>query len=113
MICRLRSESSRPRASSMRKILGLAHRGRAQSLLRDASCAWSTCHGASRSIAPQTRSPAARISAEEAALVEGVPVYRVDSLDRAVRLFSGETPLVAIDSAAAGRPDASGIMFVA
>jgi magnesium chelatase family protein len=33
------------------------------------------------------------ISAEEAALVEGVPVYRVDSLDRAVRFLAGEAPL--------------------
>src|SRR5688572_388004 len=33
------------------------------------------------------------ISAEEASLVEGVPVYRVDSLDRAVRFLSGESPL--------------------
>ncbi|MSU65576.1 MAG: ATP-binding protein [Opitutus sp.] len=33
------------------------------------------------------------ISAEEAALVEGVIVYRVDSLDRAVRFLTGEKPL--------------------
>ncbi len=33
------------------------------------------------------------VSAEEAALVEGVRVYRVDSLDRAVRFLSGEIKL--------------------
>ena len=33
------------------------------------------------------------ISAEEAALVEGVPVFRVDSLDGAVRFLTGEKPL--------------------
>src|SRR5687767_5663558 len=43
------------------------------------------------------------ISAEEAALVDGVAVYRVDSLDRAVRFLSGETPLQPLDAAAARR----------
>jgi len=33
------------------------------------------------------------VSAEEAAMVEGVTVYRVDSLDRAVRFLSGEISL--------------------
>ncbi len=33
------------------------------------------------------------VSAEEAALVAGVSVYRVDSLDRAVRFLTGEKPL--------------------
>lgn len=33
------------------------------------------------------------ISAEEAACVEGIAVYRVESLDRAVRFLSGERPL--------------------
>ena len=37
------------------------------------------------------------ISAEEAALVEGVPVYRVDSLDRAVRFLQGEAKLQPLD----------------
>lgn len=40
------------------------------------------------------------ISAEEAALVEGVDVYRVDSLDCAVRFLSGEVPLKPLDSTA-------------
>jgi magnesium chelatase family protein len=51
------------------------------------------------------------ISAEEAALVEGVPVYRVDSLDRAVRFLTGETKLQPIDPNAARkapRPAANG-----
>ena len=33
------------------------------------------------------------VSADEAALVEGVEVYAVESLDRAVRILSGERPL--------------------
>jgi hypothetical protein len=33
------------------------------------------------------------VSAEEAALVEGIPVYRIDSLDRAVRFLKGEIHL--------------------
>src|ERR1051326_2062563 len=33
------------------------------------------------------------ISAEEASLVEGVEIYRVDSLDRAVRFLNGQIPL--------------------
>src|SRR5512139_1233418 len=37
------------------------------------------------------------ISAEEAAMVEGVAVYRVDSLDRAVRFLSGELALTPLD----------------
>ena len=41
------------------------------------------------------------ISAEEAAMVEGVAVYRVDSLDRAVRFLSGEFPLHPLDAVAA------------
>ena len=40
------------------------------------------------------------ISAEEAAMVEGVEVYRVDSLDRAVRFLSGESPLRPVESGA-------------
>ncbi len=43
------------------------------------------------------------ISAEEAALVEGVPVYRVDSLDRAVRFLSGEAKLEPLDPSAIRR----------
>jgi magnesium chelatase family protein len=43
------------------------------------------------------------ISAEEAALVEGVAVYRVDSLDRAVRFLNGEMPLQPLDASAARR----------
>ncbi len=43
------------------------------------------------------------ISAEEAALVEGVAVYRIDSLDAAVRFFSGESKLKPLDSAAIRR----------
>jgi magnesium chelatase family protein len=39
------------------------------------------------------------ISAEEAALVEGVEVYRVDSLDAAVRFLSGERKLPPLDPA--------------
>lgn len=41
------------------------------------------------------------LSAAEAALVEGVEVYAVDSLDRAVRLLSGESPLAPLDAGAA------------
>ena len=40
------------------------------------------------------------ISAEEAALVEGVEVYRVDSLDRAARFLSGEAPLRRVEPGA-------------
>jgi magnesium chelatase family protein len=40
------------------------------------------------------------VSAEEAALVEGVAVYRVGSLDEAFRFFEGELPLVPLDAAA-------------
>jgi len=42
-------------------------------------------------------------SAEEAALVEGVVVHRVDSLDRAVRFLSGEVPLTPVDGSALRR----------
>jgi magnesium chelatase family protein len=41
------------------------------------------------------------ISAEEAALVEGVIVHRVDSLDHAARLLSGELPDAPVDAVAA------------
>ena len=44
------------------------------------------------------------VSAEEASLVEGVAVYRVDSLDRAVRFLAGEIQLTPLDPAAARRP---------
>lgn len=37
-------------------------------------------------------------SAEEAALVEGIPVYPMESLDAAVRFFSGEIPMAACTS---------------
>jgi magnesium chelatase family protein len=43
------------------------------------------------------------ISAEEAALVEGMPVYRVESLDHAVRFLTGEKPLAAVDPATVQR----------
>ncbi len=43
------------------------------------------------------------VSAEEAAMVEGVPVYRVDSLDRAVRFLSGEIKLQPLDPAESRR----------
>ena len=43
------------------------------------------------------------ISAEEAALVEGIPVYRIDSLDRAVRFLSGEIKLEPLDPATVWR----------
>ncbi|HUR60582.1 MAG TPA: YifB family Mg chelatase-like AAA ATPase [Opitutaceae bacterium] len=39
------------------------------------------------------------VSAEEAALVEGMPVYRVDSLDKAVRFLRGEIELTPLDPA--------------
>lgn len=42
------------------------------------------------------------ISAEEASLVEGVPVYRIESLDRAVRFLTGELTLRPLD--ASNRP---------
>ena len=41
------------------------------------------------------------ISAEEAALVEGLEVVRVDSLDRAARFLTGEIQLAPLDSTAA------------
>lgn len=41
------------------------------------------------------------LSAAEAALVEGVEVYAVDSLDRAVRFLNGEKPLTPLDPATA------------
>jgi magnesium chelatase family protein len=48
------------------------------------------------------------ISAEEAAHVEGIAVYRIDSLDRAVRFLTGEGPLAPLDpSAVRQRPSAS------
>jgi magnesium chelatase family protein len=37
------------------------------------------------------------VSAEEAALVDGVSVYRIDSLDRAVRFLNGESRLPPVD----------------
>jgi len=40
-------------------------------------------------------------SAEEAALVEGVAVYRIDSLDQACRFLSGERPLAPLSATAA------------
>ncbi|MEY3774975.1 MAG: hypothetical protein RLZZ129_1755, partial [Verrucomicrobiota bacterium] len=40
-------------------------------------------------------------SAEEAALVEGVAVYRIESLDQACRFLSGERPLAPLSAAAA------------
>jgi magnesium chelatase family protein len=40
------------------------------------------------------------VSAEEAALVDGIAVYRVDSLDRAVRFLNGQAPLEPLDSTA-------------
>jgi len=43
------------------------------------------------------------VSAEEAALVDGVPVYRVESLDKAVRFLKGETLLQPIDPAESRR----------
>jgi magnesium chelatase family protein len=39
------------------------------------------------------------VSAEEAALVEGVPVYRIHSLDAAVRFLTGESRLKPLDPA--------------
>lgn len=39
------------------------------------------------------------VSAEEAALVEGVPVYRIDSLDAAARFLAGEPRPAPLDSA--------------
>jgi len=49
------------------------------------------------------------LSAEEASLVEGVAVYRVTSLDEAVRFLSGERHLEPLDPALARiRPAASG-----
>ena len=40
------------------------------------------------------------VSAEEAALVEGMEVYQVDSLDRAMRFLSGDAPLQRISPSA-------------
>ena len=47
------------------------------------------------------------LSAEEAALVEGLDVYRVDSLDRAARFLTGENKLTPLDPAAARTPRAN------
>ena len=46
------------------------------------------------------------ISAEEAALVKGIEVYRIDSLDRAVRFLSGGITLQPLDPASARPPSA-------
>src|SRR5688572_8519590 len=46
------------------------------------------------------------ISAEEAALVESVPVYRIDSLDRAVRFLNGEVKLSPLEPGARRRDSA-------
>jgi magnesium chelatase family protein len=46
-------------------------------------------------------------SAEEAARVQGVAVYRVDSLDEAQRFLAGERSLAAVKAAAIGPPSAS------
>ena len=43
------------------------------------------------------------LSAEEAALVEGIAVYRVESLDRAVRFLTGEAALASVDPTASRR----------
>src|SRR5688572_18908349 len=48
------------------------------------------------------------LSAEEAALVEGVAVYRVDSLDGAVRFLSGEKPLNPLPPGARRRASVNG-----
>ncbi|HEY1110449.1 MAG TPA: YifB family Mg chelatase-like AAA ATPase [Opitutaceae bacterium] len=47
------------------------------------------------------------ISAEEAALVEGIAVYRVDSLDAAVRFLTGQLQLAPVDAAAARQRSAA------
>jgi magnesium chelatase family protein len=47
------------------------------------------------------------ISAEEAALVDGVTVHRVDSLDGAMRFLNGETPLPALRPRPRHRPAAN------
>jgi magnesium chelatase family protein len=44
------------------------------------------------------------VSAEEAAMVEGIPVYRIASLDAAVRFLSGETHPAPLDPAQSRRP---------
>ena len=46
------------------------------------------------------------VSAEEAALVEGVAVYRIDSLDRAVRFLAGDAQLKPLDAGSARRSPA-------
>lgn len=43
------------------------------------------------------------VSAEEAAHVEGIPVYRIDSLDRAARFLTGEKALAPLDPNAVRR----------
>jgi magnesium chelatase family protein len=48
------------------------------------------------------------ISAEEAALVDGLAVYRADTLDRAFRFLAGEIPLAPLDPAAARQRTAPG-----
>ena len=47
------------------------------------------------------------LSAEEAALVEGIAVHRVDSLDQAARFLAGERPLPAVDPGATKRSPAA------
>ena len=47
------------------------------------------------------------ISAEEAALVEDVPVFRIDSLDRAVRFLNGEVKLSPLEPGARRRDSAN------
>lgn len=48
------------------------------------------------------------ISAEEAALVDGVAIYRIDSLDRAVRFLRREIPLAPVAPGAARRRISAG-----
>jgi magnesium chelatase family protein len=48
------------------------------------------------------------VSAEEASLVEGMAVYRVDSLDRAVRFLNGEFPMQPLERPASRRPSTAG-----
>lgn len=47
------------------------------------------------------------VSAEEAALVEGISVYRIESLDAAVRFLTGQSQLAPVDAAAARQRSAA------
>ena len=105
--CRSRSAFWPPPASS--NASGLADwliAGELQPLRRHPSGARRARHGLVGPFAREARPPPAGFSVEEAALVEGIAVHRVDSLDRAAFL-AGERPLPVVDPGATKRSPAA------